>query len=188
MVRRSRFLPPNALQLVEKSLEINSYFAHAENITLAMTNDESEQIRQNAWQKIMEAREREVPGMVRKFQTPKKLNHSCLNYCDLIDYESAEHTNPPVLRDIPVDESNIEFLASKPILMHNFGAFLVDMHVDTQSVERSVQLTTAASKRTVGENNRTGFIVNTLASRNAMEKFESKQDFRFSKRLKQLPV
>lgn len=188
MVKRSHFLPPNALKLVEKSLEINSYFAHLENITLAMTNDENEEIRQKAWSKILEARQQELPESVRKFKNPRKLNHNCVDYWDLIDYDSAEHKNPPVLRDIHVDETNIEYLASKPILMHDFGEFLVDMPSNTQPVERSVQLTTAAAKRTAGETNRTGFIVNTLSSRNAMPKFDSKQDFRFSKRLKHLSV
>lgn len=86
-------------------------------------------------------------------------------------------TDPPILRDVAVTLDDIDFLSSKPILDHNFGFFLIHMPLHTQAVERCVKLVTEASKRVCSEKYRDGLIVNTLASRNLMSKFESKKDF-----------
>ena len=45
----------------------------------------------------------------------------------------------------------------------------------THAVERSVKLVTEASGKTVGPQNRDGFIKTTLESRKHMPKFESKK-------------
>lgn len=95
----------------------------------------------------------------------------------MIDFETYTDTDPPIIRDIPIFAENIDSLAIKKLLEHDFGQFLNDMPLHTQSVERSVKLVTAASKRTAGEQSRNGLIFNTLASRNTMPKFASKKDF-----------
>lgn len=62
----------------KKGLEINSYLAHTENITLAMVNnDDIIEIRRRAWSKILKAREQYTPGEIRKFVNPKNKSKLC---------------------------------------------------------------------------------------------------------------
>lgn len=118
------------------------------------------------------------------------MNVNCTSYMDLIDMRrvAVTDTNPPVVRDVLVTEENIEFLSCERILDHEFGSWLEKTPVHTQCVERSVQLVTKASKVVSGERNRDGLIANTIASRNAMPKFNSKQDYNVTETSKYLVV
>lgn len=176
IVKSAQCMPPGCRDILNRNFSNNCYFAHAENITLAMLNDDSEAIRLNAWNKIFAARQQEIENSLRKFRSPK-LNFSCENYTQLIDYENAEYFNPPILKDYEFSEAQIGGLASKRILEHDFGEYLKDIPCHTQAVERSVKLVTEASQRVCGQEARNGFIFNTLSSRRLMPRFESKQDF-----------
>lgn len=178
MVKSSRFLEENALKIVEKSLQKNAFFAHAEHIVVSMVNDEREAIRRKGWQYVLAARDKANPDEdgIRVFRVPV-LNFNCNDYTDLIEMEAQLHTNPPILRDIDVRDDNIDDLASKPILSHDFGAFLKKIPLHTQAVERAVKLVSEASLKVCGEEGRNGNILNTLSSRKINPKFESKQDY-----------
>lgn len=176
IIELSRCLPEKYLKVVQESIKRNAFFAHPEHIILAMLNDERFDVRKTAWQRILDARHFDCVG-IRKFRIPNALNFSCTSYMDMIDLDSFTDTDPPIIRDIPISAGNIDTLALNKLLEHDFGKFLIDMPLHTQSVERSVKLVTAASKRTAGEQSRNGLIFNTLASRNAMPKFASKKDF-----------
>lgn len=176
-----------ALDIVNKSIARNAFFAHPEHVILSMVNDERESVRLNGWQKILSARENEIPGEFRQFRVPE-LNFECIDYMELINLDSAAETNPSLLKDVLVTGENLDLLASKKILDHDFGDFLRDMPLHTQSVERTVQLVTKASKAVFSESNRDGYIANTLASRNSMPKFKSKQDYKQTTTRKHLSV
>lgn len=177
MIQNSRFLPTAALKIVQENISRNAYFAHPENLTLTMLNDNNEAIRRKGWLSILSARESAIDGdPVRVFRVPK-INFPCTNYTELIDYDNAIHTNPPILRDLPITRADLETLASKKILDHDFGSYLNDMPLHTQSVERSAKLVTGASTRVCSEKARDGLILSTLASRANMPTFQSKQDF-----------
>lgn len=140
-----------------------------------MLNDKNKDIRKKGWESILAARNSNIDeDNIRKFKVPK-LNFSCTNYIDVIDFDSAIDTDPPILRDVPI--TDIDALADQKLLEHEFGKDLINMPIHTQSVERSVKLVSEASKRTVGEQSRNGIIFNTLASRNKMPKFTSKKDY-----------
>lgn len=177
IVKSAQRMPPECRAILNRNISNNCYFAHAENITLAMLNDDSEAIRLNAWDKIFVARQQEIENSLRQFRSPQQLNFACESYTQLIDYENAEYFNPPILKDYEFTEDQIVDLASKPILEHNFGKYLKDIPCHTQAVERSVKLVTEASQRVCGQEGRNGFIFNTLSSRRLMPMFESKQDF-----------
>lgn len=172
MVKLSRTLPSDWLKIFQSSIQRNAYYAHQEHIVLAMANDADENIRKMAWMKISAAREEnsiQIP--VRRFTIPK-VNFDCTDYTSLIDIPMT------------VDPPNIDYLASKPILEHEFGQFLNKMPLHTQAVERCVKLVTEKSRSVCGEHSRDGSISNTLASRNIMSKFDSKSEYTFSNDIK----
>lgn len=96
---------------------------------------------------------------------------------DLIEYEEAIHTNPPILSDFPFTRADIDELSSKRLLEHEFAKYLKNIPAHTQAVERSVKLVSTASLKVCGQEARNGLLLNTLCSRNAMPKFDSKQDY-----------
>lgn len=188
MIRASRILVREARKIVFESISRNAFCAHSENVVLTMLNDDNESIRQDGWERVLLARYRPKPSnQIRKFRVPP-INIKCSSYLDLIDLEKAVDTDPPVVRKVIVSSENIKFLASKKILQHDFGVFLKHMPLHTQSVERCVNLVTAASKSVCGEQARNGYIANTLASRNEMPAFHSKQDFKCGGSFEKLSV
>lgn len=178
MIKLSRTLPRNYLNIVQSSIQRNGYYAHPEHIIMAMANDNDENIRRMAWIKVIAARSEENRNKpLRKFQVPE-INFECENYTSMTDVPAA--VDPPILRDVEVNQLNLDFLASKPILKHEIGKNLKNMPVHTQAVERCVKLVTEASKSVCGENLRDGHIANTLASRSVMKSFYAKSDYNFT--------
>lgn len=182
MILSSRWLPPNWLDIVRATIQRNAYYAHPEHIVLTMANDPDENIRKMAWGKILAARRstESSENTLRQFKVPE-LNFDCTDYITLIDVPMV--VDPPILKDIEVTESRIDFLVSKPILEHDFGQDIANMPLHTQAVERCVKLVTEASASVCGESSRDGHISNTIASRNVMEKFETKRDYQYSKEI-----
>lgn len=177
IVKSSQFLPPVYRGIVNNNIAINGYFAHPEHITLALLNDEDENIRLKGWNSILTAREN-IPEeeSIRHFRIPE-INFSCTSYLNLIDYEKAVHTNPPILIDFPFTRADIDELASKQILEHEFAKHFKKIPCHTQAVERTVKIVTEPSQHVCGNDARDGMILTTLSSRKAMPKFSSKQDY-----------
>lgn len=184
IIKSSRFLPQRARSLVDASISRNGYSAHAESVTLAMLNDDRTEIRRQGWLNVLNARKANDSNQVRVFRVPK-INFKCDSYLDIVDFD---HADPPLLRDINVSLDNIDFLASKNILTHDFGEFLKNTPLHTQAVERAVKETTSAAKQLSNERDRDGFILNTLASRYAVPAFHSKQDFCEVQPIKQFKI
>ena len=83
MIHLSRYLPLDLLSVVDAVIQRNSFFAHQENVLLAMLTDERDVIRKLALQRILAAR-RNVLKTVRQFKVPH-LNFIAIDYIDLID-------------------------------------------------------------------------------------------------------
>lgn len=179
MIESSRTLPADMIEVVQTCIQRNAFYAHPEHVVLAMTNDNDEDIRKMAWNRILNSRQAlEMPQ--RKFKVPK-INFNAADYKSMIDIPIV--VEPPILRDVDVNSTNIDFLASKVILDHDFGGIIRNMPLHTQAVERCVKLVTEASKSVCGQESRDGHISNTLASRNTMSSFESKQDYTISENI-----
>jgi hypothetical protein len=141
---------------------------------LAMLTDERCHIRTLATRRIIKAREIGPDGnCVRRFVIPC-VNFGATDYVDLIDWQASYVTSPPVLREI----SSHELLKMMQDGVPMDGWDFIKYPSHTQAVERIVKLVTEASGKTVGPQNRDGFIRATLESRKHMPKFESKKDYK----------
>lgn len=89
---------------------------------ILMLNDESLEVRQKGWRKVLQARKNRTTNSVRRFKIPE-LYFNCTSYLDLIDIDNAIDTNQPKFRDIDVNGVNIDELASQKMLDQEFGEF-----------------------------------------------------------------
>lgn len=93
LIKLSRFLiplvPSNTMKAFDKCIHRNAYFAHPENILLAMCDDDREPIRALAYRRICNARETllEAPFVgIREYKIPL-LSYSSTDYVDLIRWQ-----------------------------------------------------------------------------------------------------
>lgn len=181
IIQASKFLEINAkhrpyLTTVRDSIQRNAFFAHPENLMLAMLNDESQDVRLRGWQKILEIRDVAQASADRVFKIPR-INFDARSYIEMIDWESVTVSEPPVLRGFPVYEENIVELSEKKISEHELGIDVYSLPCHTQAVERTVKLVTEASQNVFGQEQRHGYILNTLNSRTKLPNFQTKSDF-----------
>lgn len=98
LVKSSRYLEKNLYEVVKQVCKDNAYFAHSENLLLAMIYDDNPEVRRMGYHKILCARDAsEVNyGEVRDYHAPS-INFNCEKYYDLIDWE-LDYTEPPFTR------------------------------------------------------------------------------------------
>lgn len=167
---KTRYLTDELKAVVNPVIQRNAYFGHPENILLAMISDERRHIRELAVRRILRARS-ESYG-IRQFVT-LPINFEAQDYIDVIDWQAAEITEPPILANITVDELEM-FVASGDVPVIDFAKF----PCHTQAVERCVKMVTEASVAVCGSVARDGFIRNRLESRKRMPCFETKADYK----------
>ena len=138
----------NLFKFVEDVMTRNCYFAHPENLLLAMSKDEDVEIKTKALALIAQAREKETPNL-RVYQKVK-INFSAKSYHDMIDWEKVPLTEPPMYKGIPIDE------------IDDFE--VPDYKCHTQGTERMVKLVTKASQQVFGHQRREGVIHATKES------------------------
>ena len=157
LITLSRYLPQAMKAIIDPIITRNSFFAHPENLLLAMLYDDRPLIQQVAQDTILQAR---AQATVReKFQVPL-LNFDAGDYVNLIDWEATVATEPPLLRGI-----ELENLSD------------MDFPCHTQAVERCVKLVTEASSKVCGAENRHGYILNLIAARIHLPTYHSKQEY-----------
>ena len=86
MIFRSRYLSDDLKAVIDPILQRNAFFAHQENILVAMLHDSRKHIRELALKRIMVARNQQEPSSdPREFKVPK-LNFHARDYTDMIDF------------------------------------------------------------------------------------------------------
>lgn len=176
-VQLLRALPPTTQRLVQPVLARNAYWAHPEQLLLAMAADEDRGTRQKAVLLIQQARERqqqerqraaeqEEQVEVREFQLPT-LNFEASTVDQMIDWEKENVTEPPLLRDL--DDERLRSIAEAPLELAPYP-------VHTQAVERAVKIVTTACAKVHGEVARHSYICAKLKHRRALPSFNCKQD------------
>ncbi|KAK3922336.1 Methylsterol monooxygenase 1-3 [Frankliniella fusca] len=96
MIAASRFLPKKWRDVVHESISINGFFAHPENLLLAMVTDARKDVRELAVERIVEARQRSPGRRIRSFVVPR-INFDAQEYSQLVFWDSVTVTPPPLL-------------------------------------------------------------------------------------------
>lgn len=102
MIKMSRYMSNNELKIIDPVIQRNAYFGHPENVLLTMLFDKRP-YSDLALRMIISARELYPIIQIRTFKIPK-LNFSADDYVDLIDWTNVEVTEPPLIRDLTMDD------------------------------------------------------------------------------------
>lgn len=172
VINSSRGFPDNVKHIIDKVFADNAYFAHPENLLLAMLSDPRPYIRELAARRIKKCR-MQNNKTVRVFRVPV-LNLDADDYIGLIDWQKTMVTEPPLSFNIS-NEALDNIVTGKEVL--NFEKF----PCHTQAVERCVKLVTEASTKVCGESSRDGYIRLKLEGRKILPTFENKSQY-FDKR------
>ena len=98
MVARSCYLSQEHKKIIDPVLHHNSFFAHPENIILAMITDHRPHIRELGLRRVMKARAAKPSGKIRKFKVPANLNFDAAEYFELINRTDLSITEQPVFK------------------------------------------------------------------------------------------
>ena len=104
---------------------------------------------------------------IRKFVIPK-INFAATSYTELIDWNKANLTEPPLTKMLSDDE--IKSFDEIPFEVPKYPCH-------TQAVERAIRLVSEASTSVVGFEARDGFIRQRIRSRKELNTFDSKKDY-----------
>lgn len=100
-IRMLRKLPESVQEIVRPVVENNAYFFHPESIILSMITDENPDVREDAYEKIIAAREaaREAPTeRIRSFHMKRGvIKFESETYTKMIDWNQFRVTEPPCL-------------------------------------------------------------------------------------------
>lgn len=171
LILRSQFLPEKYRTVVNKVIQHNAYFAHSENLLLAMIHDTNAVIRKLGISRIIKARATGQTSL-RQLKLPKLLVDA-QEYHFMIDWQSSQLTEPPLTKRLST-EVLIDIqrgLAELPPLTSFYN--------HTQAVERCIKMVTDASATVVGMDARDGLIRSKLEGRRLLPKFETKKDYTF---------
>lgn len=181
IIKTVRFLDAPYKKTVFDTIARNAFFAHPENVIIAVLNDENYDIRYRGWKKVLEIRnfsnDNKSP---REFKVPP-LNFDAHHYTEMVEWETSIKYLPPILCNFEFNSDDAKIYAEKRLWNHDFAFDLKKVPCHTQPVERCVKAVTEASKVVYGEQRRNGHIINTLQSRSTMSRFRTKKDFNLSK-------
>ena len=170
-------LKVSEMEVFKEVFKNNCFFAHCENVLLAMMFDNTIGMRLNALEMILEARNRSKKGKskkVRKFKLPKKfLNYEAGHYSDLIKWSEmkpCEITEPPLLRKYSDEE--LKGIAEGTLKVEKSK---IPCHA--QSVERMVATTSIAASNEIGYSKRHANILNKEKSYQKFSSRFKKSDF-----------
>ena len=122
-------LPNEDRNIVLPVLQNNAYFCHPENILIAALSDNNVNIRKQAVQHIISARNNSVENVVCVFDKNKiVINFHADSYFTMIDWSNVDVTPPPLASHL----SDEEISSGEPILFTQFPCH-------SQSVERAVE-------------------------------------------------
>ena len=153
--------------IAQKVLQDNSYWAHTENIVIALLADEREELRRMGVLRIMKGRrEFDVSNHPRKYNPPK-VDFKAKNYFDMVDWNSEPCTEPPLTMEYSAEEI-FECIGS-PLTLPNYPNH-------TQAVERMVRVVCEVASKRVGYLARHRQILQKLESRRKVPKFNTKMD------------
>ena len=165
-----QILQPASEAIAWQTIQRNSYWAHQENVILAMLADVDQKNRKLAIDRIKKIREITVYEEEIRYFRPPKINKSAKNLTDLLPPEEECRYEPPLTMHL--SNANLQNIINEPLS--------VDIPCHSQGVERCVRMVTEASGEVYGKEARDGYIRAVLKSRDFMPSFETKRDFNAS--------
>jgi hypothetical protein len=169
MIKNSRYLANSLREIIDKVLQRNAFFAHQENILLAMIFDSRANMKTLAYRRILAVREKR--SNVRKFELPK-LNFNANDYTDMIFWQEVDRCEPPIMQQYSSNDiRNLMNDKISPTLE------IVQYPSNTQAVERAVKMVTEASQAVYGAQERDQLIKVRILSRSQREKFDTKSQY-----------
>ena len=167
-IKRFKLLPRHIKPFVEKRIRDNAYFAHSENLLMAMVADPDQSKRKKAVEIIEGIRGQDIFGddSPRSFKVPE-LNFEAEEYDELIDW-GGDVYEPLITAEMGI--FNIRKIIDERLFIGKF-----ECH--TQAVERTIKEVTKASKAVVGQRRRNGMVKATIKSRKLHPRSETKKDF-----------
>ena len=91
MLVKSRYLSPKHKRIVDPVIHRNAYFAHPENMLLAIMTE-------LGLRRVMKARAAHHSGKIRRFKVPAKLNFDAVEYFDMINWTVCPISEPLILK------------------------------------------------------------------------------------------
>lgn len=171
LIQFSRCFNQKVKEIIDPVIQRNAFFAHPENLLLAMISDKRRDTRELGLRRIIEAR-KNTTRSIRVFKLPQ-LNFSATDYVDMIIWAESQVTSPPLFSHI-TDEDLIDMMEKLKPIDITFSSF----PCHTQAVERCVKLVTEASITVAGEKARDGIIRAKLESRSVMPTFDCKAQYK----------
>lgn len=96
-IRWTQKMPQDVQRVIHRSIQINGFYAHPENILLSMITDENKDIRSEGYTRILHSRNNADQG-TRKFVVPKLL-FDCESYTNMISWDDVGPlTEPPCIQ------------------------------------------------------------------------------------------
>ena len=151
-LRRVSELDQQTKDVVLPVIQRNAYFAHTENVLLAMLQDKNADTRELAWKRIQKARNcqkatqkkkmkkgtRSLPPTttVRRFSIPS-LKTDATIYTELFDWKATVVFEPPFTRKYSDDDIR-QFISNKSRIQEDYS-LLKTIPCHTQAVERAIQ-------------------------------------------------
>lgn len=163
-------------QEIKKTITNNGYFAHSENILMAMITDKDIIIRKMGYDYIilsrLTRRVEEYPN-VRFFEKPIHINFNARHYYNLINMNLANIIQPPILHKYELTIQELQILSDADDIIE-----IDEIPSHTQATERYVQVTAQQVRRTSNVKLQQGAIHNTADFRKLTPKFRSSTDFK----------
>lgn len=171
LLKYTRTHTPALLSSVTDTLLNNSFYAHPENLLLAMISDESESVRQKAYTKIIECR-RSSNDFLRTFYRPTEvqMNLDCEVYHELIHWTKLDITEPPITKQFSLSQLRA-FKRSKDIIN------IPPIPSHTQSCEHHIQALSDSVVAVAGVESQEGHLRNTIRHRKKMGIFNTKSNY-----------
>lgn len=167
-IKLIQWLPTRYKGEVYNIINRNSYFAHSENILLAMLLDPQIDVRKRAFDIILQIRPVQRNKIVREFKKPA-VNFQAETYYEMIDFTDLSNIfEPPIVKSL-LEEELREFNDDVGIIEH------IPLH--SQAVERAIKLVSDCSSLASNEGRRNGIVHTKIALNQVIVKKNTKNDY-----------
>lgn len=178
LLYRTREHVPKLFGQVKHYILQNAYFAHPENLLLAMIADERKHVREFGYAKIIKCRQAANSGQpqkLRKFQKPttSQINFRCDEYYDLLFWNKITILEPPFTHKFSIEELE-KFMSADAAID------LPHIPVHTQACEYFIQGLSESVTHVAGQENQEGYLKLKMMHRARMGVFTKKKDFKSS--------